>query len=268
MSALTNVRHCAVGRLSDKAVVANYVHCNHAGMPARFHAVVEKVLRSNRIMDHPRLTITDREVGTLHYLTDRLAIYIVITAPDYPQRVAFKLLDEFKSRFNAHFGDAIVEASEGGLTNKAKRTMADLCTSYDDVARVDKTAGVQAQVDEVKGLMHENISHLLSTHENLEVLEDKTESLRTEAQTFQRQATSLKRVMWWRNMKLSLIIVVIILCVLGYVLAPYIHRAIQNGKAGSDSGGGADGQAGNGTLANATDASGDDGGGGNSTRLL
>ncbi|KAJ1639803.1 synaptobrevin-domain-containing protein [Pavlovales sp. CCMP2436] len=231
MSLLTNVRHCAVGRLSDRVVVANYVHCNQGGMPARFHAVVDKVLRSNRIMDHPRLTITDKEVGTLHYITDRLAIYIVITSPEYPQRTAFKLLDELKARFTTNFGDVLVEATENGLTSKAKRTMLDLCALYDDIARVDKTHGVQAQVDEVKGLMHENITHLLATHENLEVLEDKTDALRTEAQTFQRQATDLKRVMLWRNLKLKLIIVVIVLCVVGYVTVPMIHKAVLASQA-------------------------------------
>lgn len=231
MSLLTNVRHCAVGRLADKVVVANYVHCNQGGMPARFHAVVDKVLRSNRVMDHPRLTITDKEVGTLHYITDRLAIYIVITSPEYPQRTAFKLLDELKARFTTQFGDVLVEATENGLTSKAKRTMLELCSLYDDVARVDKTHGVQAQVDEVKGLMHENITHLLATHENLEVLEDKTDALRTEAQTFQRQATDLKRVMLWRNLKLKLIIIVIILCIVGYICAPILHRMVTEANA-------------------------------------
>lgn len=236
MSLLTNVRHCAVGRLSDRAVVANYVHCNQGAMPARFHAVVDKVLRSNRVMDHPRLTITDKEVGTLHYTTDRLAIYIVITAPEYPQRTAFKLLDELRGRFGAQFGDVLADAAENGLTGRAKRTLLELCTLYDDVARVDKAHGVQAQVDEVKGLMAQNISQLLSTHENLEVLEDKTDALRSEAQTFQRQAGDLKRVMLWRNMKLKLIIGVIILCIVGYIAAPFLHRLVTEAREMSRSG--------------------------------
>ncbi|KAG8458737.1 hypothetical protein KFE25_012935 [Diacronema lutheri] len=236
MSLLTNVRHCAVGRLADKVVVANYVHCNQGGMPARCHAVVDKVLRSNRVTDFPRLTITDKEVGTLHYVTDRLAIYIVITSSEYPQRTAFKLLDELRARFTSQFGDVLVEAPENGLTGKAKRTMLELCALYDDIARVDKTHGVQAQVDEVKGLMHENITHLLATHENLEVLEDKTDALRTEAQTFQRQATDLKRVMLWRNLKLKLIILVIILCVVGYIVAPILHRMVTAANAARSGG--------------------------------
>lgn len=226
MSLLTNVRHCAVGRLSDKVVVANYVHCNQGGMPAHFHAVVDKVLRSSKVAEHPRLTITDKEVGTLHYVTDARAIYIVITAPDYPQRTAFRFLEELKTRFEDQFGDTLETAAENGLTARAKRTMLELCTHYDDVTRVDKAVGVIHQVEEVQNIMHENISQILATHENLEVLEDKTDALRNEAQTFQRQAVDLKRTMWMRNVKLRLLLALVVLCIVGYVVVPIVIRAV------------------------------------------
>mmetsp|Transcript_12909 Transcript_12909/g.33629 ORF Transcript_12909/g.33629 Transcript_12909/m.33629 type:complete len:236 (-) Transcript_12909:262-969(-) len=233
MSVLTNVRHCAVGRLSDKVVVASYVHCNQGGMPAHFHAVVDKVLRSSKLAEHPRLTITDKEVGTLHYVTDAQSIYIIITAPDYPQRTAFRFLDELKTRFSEQFSDAVDGSAENGLTARAKRTMLELCTHYDDTARVDKTIAVIHQVEEVQNIMHDNIGQILATHENLEVLEDKTDALRSEAQTFQRQAVDLKRVMWFRNVKLRLIIGMVILCIVGYIVTPIIIRAVAAANADS-----------------------------------
>ena len=54
------------------------------------------------------------------------------------------------------------------------------------------------------------------------MLEDKTETLRSEAATFQRQAVTLKRSMWWRNMKLKLLCGFLVLIVLGYVFVPMI----------------------------------------------
>ena len=63
---------------------------------------------------------------------------------------------------------------------------------------------------------------MLATRDNLEVLEDKTEALRSEAATFQRQAVTLKRSMWWRNMKLKLLCGVVIIIVLAYVLLPQL----------------------------------------------
>ena len=54
------------------------------------------------------------------------------------------------------------------------------------------------------------------------MLEDKTETLRSEAATFQRQAVSLKRSMWWRNMKLKLLCGFIVVIVLAYLLLPML----------------------------------------------
>jgi len=97
-----------------------------------------------------------------------------------------------------------------------------VCCTFEDPAAVDKTIGVLQQVEEVKGIMHDSINEMLATRDNLEVLEDKTESLRTEAATFQRQAVTLKRSMWWRNMKLKLLCGVIVVVVLAYVLLPQL----------------------------------------------
>ena len=79
---------------------------------------------------------------------------------------------------------------------------------------------------------------MLATRDNLEVLEDKTETLRSEAATFQRQAVTLKRSMWWRNMKLKLLCGFLVLIVLGYVFLPMLANlpGLQQGGSGSDGG--------------------------------
>ena len=61
--------------------------------------------------------------------------------------------------------------------------MSELCGRFADAASADKTLGVIKQVDEVKGIVGESIQALLATHENLEVLEDRSEALRSATQT-------------------------------------------------------------------------------------
>jgi vesicle-associated membrane protein 7 len=216
------VRFLAVARMEDRVVVASYTH----GSSSRHElhtGVLQKVLRSQKtVTDNPRLTITDRDVGTVHYDTDRSAIYVAITAFDYPQRTAFKCLGDLMTRFQASFGDALHKSAEGGISKMAKQIFAEICATYADAAAVDKTLGVLKQVEEVKGIMHDSINEMLATRDNLEVLEDKTEALRSEAATFQRQAVTLKRSMWWRNMKLKLLCGVVIIIVLAYVLLPQL----------------------------------------------
>eukprot|EP00321_Phaeocystis_globosa_P007061 CAMPEP_0118834996 /NCGR_PEP_ID=MMETSP1162-20130426/52379_1 /TAXON_ID=33656 /ORGANISM="Phaeocystis Sp, Strain CCMP2710" /LENGTH=235 /DNA_ID=CAMNT_0006766739 /DNA_START=28 /DNA_END=731 /DNA_ORIENTATION=+ len=217
------VRFLAVARMEDRVVVAAYTHGGSSSREPLHTDVLHKVLRSQKtVTDNPRLTITDREVGTVHYDTDRSAIFVAITAFEYPQRLAFKCIGELKSRFQASFGEALHKSAEGGLSKPARQILADVCTMFEDPAAVDKTIGVLRQVEEVKGIMHDSINEMLATRDNLEVLEDKSSTLRSEAATFQRQAVTLKRSMWWRNMKLKLLCGFLVLIVLGYVFLPML----------------------------------------------
>ena len=204
---MAGVRFAAVSRAADRVLVASYTHKLHNSSKADpFLAVVTRVLGSPQtVEDYPRLTITDREVGTIHYDSSRTCIFLVVTAPDYPQRIAFKCLADLKSRFESSFGEQLHKSAEGGLSKVARQLMTDVCTTFADPASVDKAIGVQRQVDDVKGIMSDSISEMLATRENLEVLEDKTENLRSEAAGFQRKAGALKRALWWRNMKIKIV---------------------------------------------------------------
>ena len=86
------IRFVAVGRIVDRVIVASHAH--HSGGDAvaqRYFAVAVRVLNSaNTVEKYPRLTVTDRDAGTVHYDTNQNCIFLLVTAPDYPQRVAFK----------------------------------------------------------------------------------------------------------------------------------------------------------------------------------
>ena len=95
------------------------------------------------------------------------------------------------------------------------------------------------------------------------MLEDKSATLRSEAATFQRQAVTLKRSMWWRNMKLKLLCGFLVLIVLGYVFLPMLAN-LATGQGGSGEGGG---EAGGGGGASGSDEPGQDEGASNSSVL-
>jgi len=178
------------------------------------------------MLRYPRLTVTDREAGTVHYDSDATAIIVVVTAHDYPQRVAFKCIADIKQRFLASFGEALHKSAEGGLSKAARPLLSETCAQYSDAARVDKTTHLLREVTEVKGIVQDSLSDMLATRENLEVLEDKTVQLRSEAANFQRKAVDLRRTMWWRNCKLKLLLAVVITVVLAYILVPILVNAM------------------------------------------
>uniref|UniRef100_A0ACD5WIG0 Uncharacterized protein n=1 Tax=Avena sativa TaxID=4498 RepID=A0ACD5WIG0_AVESA len=72
---------------------------------------------------------------------------------------------------------------------------------------IDKLAKVKAQVSEV-----------LDRGEKIELLVDKTEDLRSQAQDFKKQGTKIRQKMWWENMKIKLIAFGIILLLILVVI--------------------------------------------------
>eukprot|EP00026_Physarum_polycephalum_P020816 Phypoly_transcript_23648.p1 GENE.Phypoly_transcript_23648~~Phypoly_transcript_23648.p1 ORF type:complete len:116 (-),score=16.18 Phypoly_transcript_23648:126-473(-) len=87
-----------------------------------------------------------------------------------------------------------------------------------------KTQQVLAQVEEVQGIMQNNIDVMLQNHEKVSSIEDKTETMKNNASQFKRNATKLKTGMWWKNFKLQLIIALIIIAVLAVIIIPIVLK--------------------------------------------
>ncbi|PVU86126.1 hypothetical protein BB559_006022 [Furculomyces boomerangus] len=86
----------------------------------------------------------------------------------------------------------------------------------------NKAREVQQQVDEVVGIMQENINKVMEREERLDTLQTKTEELNEGARQFRRGATQVRKKMWWRDMKLKIIIGVIVVILLIAIIVPIV----------------------------------------------
>jgi len=82
-----DIRFIAEVRVSDRTILATY------GPRAIMEPIVRKVLHSDRLSDHNRLSISVKRVGFIHYELTSHILYLVVTREKYPQRQAFKLLE-------------------------------------------------------------------------------------------------------------------------------------------------------------------------------
>ena len=119
------------------------------------------------------------------------------------------------------------------------------CETHPD--EVSKAAEVQKKVDEVKGIMVENIERVLERGEKIELLVDKyvlfsfsshplttrtpsplsddrltltprthphrTDNLRFQADKFHKTGRTLRNKMWWQNFKVQLIVLLIVILI-------------------------------------------------------
>ncbi|KAG6806859.1 SNAP receptor, synaptobrevin, partial [Tricholoma furcatifolium] len=105
-----------------------------------------------------------------------------------------------------------------------------------------KTAAIQAQIDDTVGIMRENITKVAERGERLDSLQDKTvrchkifkrggflrlvatDNLAVSAQGFRRGANRVRKNMWWKDMKMRIIIgvaiaVIVVIIVVSIVKA-------------------------------------------------
>ncbi|KAI8616289.1 synaptobrevin-domain-containing protein [Chytriomyces sp. MP71] len=83
-----------------------------------------------------------------------------------------------------------------------------------------QTTQNQQQVNEVIGMMHNNIEKVMARGEKLETLQNKTDDLQQGALQFKKGANKVRGQMWWKDLKMKLIIAAIIIIIIIVIAVP------------------------------------------------
>ncbi|VAI23553.1 unnamed protein product [Triticum turgidum subsp. durum] len=153
------------------------------------------------------------------------AAYCVVAVESVGQQMPIAFLVRVKDDFSKRYaGGKAATAAPSSLNrefgSKLKEHM-QYCVDHPE--EINKLAKVQAQVSEVKNVMMENIEKVLDRGEKIELLVDKTENLRSQAQDFRQQGTQVRRKMWLQNMKIKLIVLGIIVALILIIILSVCH---------------------------------------------
>ncbi|KAJ1568582.1 hypothetical protein HK405_000298 [Cladochytrium tenue] len=83
----------------------------------------------------------------------------------------------------------------------------------------NKVQQVQAQVDEVMNIMHDNINKAMQRGEELESLNTKTEDLQNSSLQFKKGANEVRKQMWWKDFKMKMILGGVILAIIAIIIS-------------------------------------------------
>ncbi|ORY03093.1 synaptobrevin [Basidiobolus meristosporus CBS 931.73] len=86
----------------------------------------------------------------------------------------------------------------------------------------NKAQGIQKQVDEVVGIMQNNVERVMERGEKLDSLNNKADQLEAGALRFKQGTNRVRKAMWWKNMKLKLIIAAIVVIILIAIIVPVV----------------------------------------------
>ncbi|KAL8567059.1 hypothetical protein ACOMHN_047955 [Nucella lapillus] len=85
-----------------------------------------------------------------------------------------------------------------------------------------KMSGLRGQVDEVMGIMKDNVNRVAERGDRLEDLQDKSDSLASNADMFRSRSKSLHHNMWWKNCRMRILIAIVILVLVLIIMIPII----------------------------------------------
>lgn len=150
--------------------------------------------------------------------------FLVVAESSLGRRVPFGFLFEIRKRFFAQFPAASADFADmpnygaGSFNAELKGLMVEYGTTSG--GRDDAISNAQREIDDVRGIMTRNIEGLLERGERIDLLVDKTDRLGGSAREFRVRSRGLKRQMWWKNVKLmGLLILVFALIILAIVIA-------------------------------------------------
>eukprot|EP00636_Phaeomonas_parva_P009456 CAMPEP_0118887670 /NCGR_PEP_ID=MMETSP1163-20130328/25299_1 /TAXON_ID=124430 /ORGANISM="Phaeomonas parva, Strain CCMP2877" /LENGTH=210 /DNA_ID=CAMNT_0006826165 /DNA_START=214 /DNA_END=846 /DNA_ORIENTATION=+ len=184
-----------------KTVLAEYTNTR-----GNFPAITVELLGKIRQEDH-RMSVTQDQYA-FHYEIAHGITYLCLSDDVERRRVAFAFLEEMQQNFDTTYGDRAQTAIAYGMSefgNALQRLMA----KYNDPGN-DSLGQVQQRLADVKDVMVQNIDAVLERGERLEVLVDKSDHLNQEAFMFKQSSRQLKNAMFWRKVKIYLLITFVV----------------------------------------------------------
>ncbi|KAA3456202.1 vesicle-associated membrane protein 724-like protein [Gossypium australe] len=165
---------------------------------------------------------------TLQALTTQLslyAVYCVVAKDSVGKQISIAFLERMKVDFKKRYGGGKADTAMAKSLNKEFGPVLKEHKKYiiEHAEEIEKLLKVKAQVSEVKSIMLENIDKAIDRGESLTTLAEKTENLHDQAQAYKKQGTKIRRKMWYRNMKIKMVVLGILLLLVLVIWVSVCH---------------------------------------------
>ncbi|XP_015181404.1 PREDICTED: vesicle-associated membrane protein 7 [Polistes dominula] len=193
------------------------VFAYHATCAGNFEEVTEKILA--QIPPKNNKMTYSQGIYLFHYICEDSLIYMCITDDNFQRSRAFLFLNEIKRRFLTVYGEGAQTAMAYAMNTEFSRVLANEMKHYSESRDIDTISKVHGELDELKDIMVKNIDHLATRGERLELLINKTENLTASSVTFRKTSRNLARSLFWKNVKIYVIIGVVLIIVVYVVVS-------------------------------------------------
>ena len=136
-------------------------------------------------------------------------LFIILVNNQYQERYAFELI----SKIMEENIPTMINDETGELNPSGRQALKELVNKYQDIKSINKIAEIQSGVDSLKVDMKKNITKMVESVDNVNELQNKSEQLKLETEDYKKTSVEIRKLTWWQNCKLWVIIIGIVLLI-------------------------------------------------------
>ena len=217
----TPIKYLLIGDSETGKQITEYSNSGCSSQAKKIgNQIFQKVVKSPTKKLDERNKIVSK--GEIFYfiLTQTNLIFLVLVEEKYPERLVFQMIENIKEE-NIPL---MVNDETKELNPQGRQAIKQLVEKYQDQNNFNKIAEIRKDVDEIKVQMKENIKKQVDSMEDVNKLEEKSANLKMQTADYANNANTLKKVTWWQNCKLTIIIAVIIIAIVLAIVLPIVLK--------------------------------------------
>lgn len=189
--------------------------------------VLSQVLQSQSNASNQKFSF-DHAKYTYHAYTSENLIYLCVADAMFDKNIAFDCLLELENQF-ASMGlkNRAESAGSYSLRTAFESRMATVLEKYSES---DTLGRMKSKVDDVTGIMKQNIDKVVERGDALGNLNERSDLLAHSSTEFRQSAAKLRKKLCWKNVKLWIILIVSIILVFVFIVIIILAVLASEGK--------------------------------------
>ena len=208
------IKYFLIGDLDTNKTITEY-STNAFSDKKTANQIFKKLCKTEEKKFEERNIITSKDNNKyIFILYEPNIVFITFVDGSYPERVVFQMFDEIREENVL----SMINDSTKELNPNGRQKLKEIIEKYQDKDKVDKIAAIQEEVNEVKVEVKKNIDKMVDNVEDVEKLQEKSNELKAASKEYKENADEIRKITWWQNVKMWIILISIILVIVGIIL--------------------------------------------------
>jgi vesicle-associated membrane protein 4 len=209
-----NVFYIFIGNTSTQKHIAELNFIKSRTPPTETQKIFEKLSSIDQKTDQ-RNKIQSKDSTFYFTIGGDKSFYFVEASPNFAERDVFEMIDQIvKDNISTMTND------KGELNLFGKDQLKKVIDRYQHAK--NNVQSITADVNDIKVDIKNAINKQTSNMEDLNSLDEKSRTIKLGAEVYKKDAKELERLTWWKNCKLTLLIILVIALLVVIVVVPAV----------------------------------------------